>query len=94
MELFLNLEETLNKCVARDDLAGARQACNDMATEIHSVPDQKTRFQASQKLNQAREKVNDLASKLMLGDDQSIDLSQGMNVNDKQLSRYEKEMLV
>ena len=66
MDLFLELETTLNQCLERGDLKAAQQACNDMATQIHSVPDQKTRYQASGKLNQAREKVNALANKIML----------------------------
>ena len=51
MDLFLELEATLNQCLERGDLKSAQQACNDMATQIHSVPDQKTRYQASGKLN-------------------------------------------
>ena len=48
MELFLELEHTVNQCVGEGDLTGARQACNDMATQIHSVPnDQKTRYEAT-----------------------------------------------
>ena len=71
MELFLELESTLNQCVAEGDLSGARQACNEMATQIHSI-DQKTRFEASQKLNQAREIVDNLANQRLLEMD-SID---------------------
>ena len=63
MDLFLELENTLNACISDGDLKGARQACNEMATQIHSIPDQTTRYAASGKLNQAREKVNGLASK-------------------------------
>ena len=44
MDLFLSQEDTLNKCLENKDINGARQACNDMATQIHSVPDQKTRY--------------------------------------------------
>ena len=81
MELFVELEETLEKCIAREDLAGARQACNDMATQIHSVPDQRQRYEASRKLNMAREKVNGLAAKAFNnGGEQSLD-GNGMAVN-------------
>ena len=78
MELFLELESTLNQCVAEGDLTGARQACNEMATQIHSVaPDQQTRYEASQKLNKAREIVDNLASQRLMEMD-SIDQSNNL----------------
>ena len=37
MELFLEYESSLNTCLAQEDLQGARQVVNDMATQVHSV---------------------------------------------------------
>ena len=69
-----------------------------MATQIHSVPGQKLRYEASQKLNKGRQMVTELANRQMLtGDDedQSTGLSNGLNgPSSKQLSRQEKEILM
>ena len=74
MELFLELENTLNEAVTGDNYDDARQAYNEMATQIHSVPDQRVRFQAEAKLNMAKEKIDRMASdRLVLND--SIDQS-------------------
>ena len=64
MDLFLEIEIKLNGCIERRNLEGARQACSELATQIHSVKDQKQRYEANGKLNKAREKVNDLASRI------------------------------
>ena len=69
MDLFLEIEVKLINCIERRNLESSRQACNEMATQIHSVKDQKTRYEANRKLNMAREKVNDLASRLAFTED-------------------------
>ena len=69
MDLFLEIEVKLNSCVERRNLEGAREACNEMATQIHSVKDQKTRYEAASKLNKGKEKVNDLASRIAFTED-------------------------
>ena len=69
MDLFLEIEIKLISCVERRNLDGARQACNELATQIHSVKDQKLRYEANRKLNMAREKVNDLAGRMAFTED-------------------------
>ena len=39
MDLFLEIEVKLNNSIERRNLEGARQAVNEMATQIHSVKD-------------------------------------------------------
>ena len=96
MDLFNQLDVACSDSLQKEDLAGARQACNEMATQIHSVPGQKLRYEASKKLNLARERVTDLANRAMLTDgDQSTGLSNGLNgPNSKQMNRQEREILM
>ena len=55
---------------------------------------QKARYEASRKLNIGREKVTELANRL-LGDEDSTGLSNGLQgENSKHLSRQEREMLM
>ena len=92
MDLFLEIEIKLNSCIERRNLDGARQAVNEMATQIHSVKDQKQRYEANGKLNKGREKVNDLASRIAFSENDGPNALNPMS--QKNLSRQEREQLV
>ena len=92
MDLFVEIEVKLNSCVERRNLQGAREACNELATQIHSVKDPKQRYEASSKLNRGKEKVNDLASRIAFTEDDRPNALDPKS--QKGLSNMEREQLV
>lgn len=58
MDLFVEIERTLDQAIANKDAKRAKLAVDEMALELHSIKDRSVKYEAASRLNVARERVN------------------------------------